>query len=318
MRPLACSLLLLTSGSSLAAPAPSSDTEIGGEISAGYDSNPAQSHDGPELAFARIAIAAARQMRLGGSELTVGASGWFRDNESDNDSSRLTLRTDWSRETAQGAGLLTLAVAGAAYRDALVPADERNEAALTLRYDHSLTARDTLGLLGETRRLAYINPALPWSGRPGSAPSGRASNRSEHGRAPAALRRDDWLSSLGLDATHHWSPTLATVLTLAVARCDSTVSVEAYSRRGIELLMRVAPAPKWHLEFGLGWALNQYDQAPQQQEREDIQHAAELALRHTIGHSEWFCRLDWLDSNSTHAEQSFQQQVIGCGLARSF
>ncbi|AFL75787.1 hypothetical protein [Thiocystis violascens] len=164
MRTLACALCLFANGPVMADPA----LRLDGEIDVGYDSNPAQSDTGPALAFMRYAFDLARQTRLIGAALTVGASGWYRDNEADNDSSRLTLGADWSRTIAEGAGQLTLALAGSAYRDALVPADSRNEAALTLRYDHTLTARDTLGLTVESRRLAYRDASLPWSGRPGS------------------------------------------------------------------------------------------------------------------------------------------------------
>lgn len=290
---------------------------LGGEVTAGYDSNPAQSHDGPELAFAQYAFDAARQTRLGESDLTVGVSGRYRDYEAANDNYRLTLHADWAHETAQGAGLVTLSVAGAAYRDALVPADERDEAALAVRYHHTLTARDTLGLIGEVRRLAYRNPSLPWAGRPGSGFDVQSSGRSARGRG-VAVRRDDWLSGLELDATHHWSPTLSTLFSLVAARRDSPVPVDAYDRHGVGLLVRVEPMAAWRLEMGLGWSRTRYDQAPRQLERDDIQRTAGLALRRTLGPREIFCGVDWLDSDSTISERSFQQRVTQCGLAWSF
>lgn len=289
-----------------------------GDVSAGYDSNPAQSDTGPGLAFAQYAFDAERQTRLVGADLIVGVSGWYRDYEADNEIYRLTLRTDWSHETAQGMGLLTVSFAGAVYRDTLVPADERNEAALAFRYDHTLTARDSLSLSGETRQLAYRHPSLPWSGRPGSDARRDGADRSGRGRGAVAVRRDDWLSGLGFDATHHWSPTLSTVFSLASARCDSPVPVDAYTRRGVGWLLRIEPANRWRLELGLGWSRTRYDKAPRQQPREDIQHTAGLALRHTLGQREWFCRLDWLDSDSNISERSFQQQVTACGFAWSF
>lgn len=310
--------LLFASAAVLGASATQAETRIHGELTAGYDSNPAQSHAGSALAFAEIAVAAAHRIHLDESGLTLGASGAFRDYAADNDSTRLTLSADWSRETAQGVGLLTLAVAGTLYRDALVPADERDEAALTLGYDHAPTARDTFGLLIETRRLDYLNASLPWSGRPGSNRYGRVPNRPERGNAVAAMLRDDWLSSLGFDATHHWSPRFATVFSLAAARCDSTVALESYARRRAALLIRVEPAAKWRLELGIEWARNRYDQAPQQQERDDLQRAAHLSLRRAFGRCEWFCGLDWLDNDSTLRAQSFRQQVTACGLAWSF
>ncbi|AFL75786.1 hypothetical protein [Thiocystis violascens] len=94
--------------------------------------------------------------------------------------------------------------------------------------------------------------------------------------------------------------------------------VEGYARHGASLLARFEPAAQWRIEGSLGWARNLYDQAPQQRKRDDRKGSGGLALYRMIGRHEWFCRLDWLDSDSTAPGQSFRQEVTACGLAWSF
>ncbi|MFD2111549.1 hypothetical protein [Thiorhodococcus fuscus] len=301
--------------------------ELSGEASVGYDTNPAQSHASEDLAFARIALGAAKTLTLDQSDLRFALDGWYRDYAADNDSYRLALSSAWSRPTARDRGLLTLSVAGAIYRDALVPADARNEAALTLRYDRILNARDTVGLSAEVRRLDYRNPSLPWSGRPGSGSGlqlshgrGKTSGRQGPGRQSAAReqRRDDQRSTIALDASHAWSPALSTRITLAHARNASTVALESYDRSGIGFSARFMLNHSWLLESGLGWSRSDYSHTQRRLERRDEELNAALVIRHRLGARELFCGLDWLNDKSTIDERSFRQQVIQCGMAWSF
>ncbi|AFL76255.1 hypothetical protein [Thiocystis violascens] len=325
----ALSLLLLADAPALAA----EPLAIRSDVSFGYDTNPAQSREGPELAFARYGVESARAWPLAGAEFGFIASGWYRDNEADNDSYRLSLTGDWTRATNSGAGLLKVSVAGAAYRDRLVPADERDEAAVGIRYSRVLSARHTLGLNGELRRLAYRNASLPWAGRPGAgadAGSGRgsdtgrnASTDNRHRNDTLAVRRDDDLFGVGLDLTRHWLPSVASVLSVAHARCESSMTAQTYDRDDLGLALRVTPAERWRLELGLGWSLTRYAEISRQVRREDEQHSLTFAARRALpgrrpGEGEAFCGIDWLDSVSTRAERSFQQQVIQCGLSWSF
>jgi len=303
------------------------DIELSGEASVGYDTNPAQSHASEDLAFAHIALGAVKTLNLEQSDLRFALDGWYRDYEADNDSYRLSLGSAWSRPIARDRGLLTLSVSGAIYRDALVPADARNEGALTLRYDHILNARDTVGLSAEVCRLDYRNPSLPWSGRPGSG-SGRQNSggcckpsaRQGPRRRSAALeqRRNDQRSTIALDAIHAWSPTLSTRITLAHARNASTVALESYDRNGIGLLAQFMLNNAWRLESGLGWSRSDYSHAQRRLERRDEELNAALVIRHRRGARELFCSLDWIDSDSTIDVHSFRQQVAQCGMAWSF
>jgi len=65
-------LVLLAAGPILAAPLSGA---LEGDLSAGYDSNPAQSHEATGLAFARYVFAAEQPTSLGGADVSLGASG---------------------------------------------------------------------------------------------------------------------------------------------------------------------------------------------------------------------------------------------------
>ncbi|NEV64551.1 hypothetical protein [Thiorhodococcus minor] len=156
-------------------------TLLSGAVSLGYDSHPAQSRDGPELAFSRDSLDLSRRVPWQASRLGLSVGGWYPDYEADNDSYRLTLRSDRSHDLWEGMGLLRLGLEGAAYRDALVPADARDELAFSARFARILGARATVGLTAEARRLDDRNASLPWAGRPGASPS-----RQGRGQGPGA------------------------------------------------------------------------------------------------------------------------------------
>ncbi|WP_200153512.1 surface lipoprotein assembly modifier [Chromatium okenii] len=306
---------------------------LNGEFSTGQDSNPAQTAKAHALNFADVILNAAQHLRLTSATVTVGLDGWYRDYAATDALSRLTLHTDWERELAHGAGLLTVALAAAAYRDSLVPPDERDELAATVRYDHTLTARTAVAVTGETRQLAYLHAAELWAGRPGSEP--RNASEMTRQRQPATApppppprsatnqQRTDWRNSVALDVSHHWSPTHASVLTLTAARNASPVISERYAQRGIGAEMRWEPLAQWALTFNLQWSQLRYDRAPRQQERTDEQHAVGVVVLRRLrwqsrDQGTWFCRVDWLDSASTRDEHSFQQQITSCGLGWTF
>ncbi len=309
--------------------------EGSGEVSIGYDSNPAQSADGPGLAFVRLDLEATHPLMFGAAEVTLGAGGWYTDLEGPNDNARLAVDADWSRATAGGLGRLTLGANGALYRDDLVPADARNEAGLSARYTRTLGARDSAGVAAEVRWLDYLYPSLPWAGRPGSGPADPAaettgssghtgpggrvqSSNTTQGQGGLARRRTDRVSGLSLDATHDWTPRLATVLTAAFVRCDSPIPVDAYERAGLGLLLRTEIGETWPLELGLGCSRTRYDRAPRQLERVDTEVTAGLAIRHRLGPAEASCGINWVHSDSTARGRSFDQQVTRCGLAWGF
>jgi hypothetical protein len=308
-------LILVCFGQASAQPT----VNLGAGVSAGYDSNPAQWHDSPGLAFGNVSFDASRTLPVGVEDLTLALSGWYRDFEGPNDRHRLAMQAAWAHEVARGAGLLTLSATGAAYRDRLVPADERDEATLQIRYEGALSARDMLGLIGEAGRMAYLNPSRSCSEYTGSGHQTDSSENGDCGKQGAAnAGRDDSQTGLGLDLTHHWSADLSTMLSFALVRHDSPLPVEAYRRRGAGLVVRFEQVRRWNLELGLGWSSTGYDRAPRHQDREDIQWTAGVAVRRPLGGSELLCSLTWLDSDSTLATRSFRQQVTQCGLSWSF
>ncbi|MTW20542.1 hypothetical protein [Allochromatium palmeri] len=302
--------------------------ELDGTLGLGLDSNPAQSHSGSELAFARFAVEALRSWSSDADSVSLSGGGWYRDYEGPNDAYRLNLLTEWSRETESGLGLWRFSLTGVAYRDALVPADERNEAVFGVRYDHLLSARHTLGLRIDTLWLAYRQASLPWAGRPGagalsSTGRGGSSQETDRGRNALAVRRDDQRLRLSLDFTRYWSPGVSTRLALFYADNASPVRIEGYQRPGVDIRWRLEQNDAWRWEAGMGWSLTRYDAAPQQQEREDRQISLRLAVNHSLGYLGWRevevqCALDWLDSESTLEAYGFRQWVTQCGWFWSF
>lgn len=308
-----------------------------GSIALGFDSNPAQMTTGSELAFARYAIEAWRAWSAShGQVFSLGGRGWYRDYEAANDAYRLDLIGEWSRESASGLGLWQLDLSAGAYRDALVSADERDEAAIGLRYDHLLSARYTLGLSAEVRRLDYLHVTLPWTGRPGSASNSRSGSGSGSGanRAPSlgetgrnrrsqsARQRDDTRLEFGLDVTRHWSPGLSTRVALTHAENDSSVHLENYRRPGLSGSVQLDPSEDWQLEAGVSGSFTRYTGTHSHLEREDRRFGLSLAVRHRLAQragdgAEWQCRIEWLDNDSTLADYSFQQWVTECGLSWS-
>ena len=316
----ALSLLLTSTGLGAA-----DDLQLDASIALGFDSNPAQTRTGPDLAFTRYAVEASRSWSANaGQAFSLGGGGWYRDYEAANDAYRLNLLGEWSRESASGLGLWRLNLAGSAYRDALVPADERDEAGVGARYDHLISARYTLGLSVDVRQLDYLHPALPWAGRPGGA-SNSGSKHGEAGRnrsSQMARHRDDTRLELGLDVTRHWSPGLSTRFALAYAENDSSVHLESYRRPGLSGSLRLEPSEDWQVEAAVSGSLTRYTKTPSHREREDRQFGLSLALRRRFAAppgdgAEWQCRLTWLDSDSTLADYSFQQWVTECGLSWS-
>lgn len=322
-------LCLLTSTALDAA----SDLELEGSIALGFDSNPAQTTTGPDLAFARYAVVARRFWSASDEQVfSLGGRGWYRDYEAANDAYRLDLLGEWSRESASGLGLWQIDLSASAYRDALVTADERDEAAIGLRYAHLLSARYTLGLSAEVRRLDYLHTTLPWAGRPGSASNSRSGSGSS--RAPSlgdtgrnhssqsAQQRDDTRLELSLDVTHHWSPVLSTRVALTHTENDSSIDLERYRRPGLSGSVRLELSEVWQLEAGVSGSLTRYTGTPSHREREDRRFGLSLAARHRLAKpagdgAECRCRIEWLDNDSTLADYSFQQWVTECGLSWS-
>ncbi len=299
------------------------ETDI--ELVLGHDSNPAQRRDGPELAFARYGLEVERRAGLGAGELSAGLNAWYRDYEGSNDSSLVMLEAGWSRDLQKGLGALGLDLEGGFYRDALVPADERNEARLSIRYDRLLSARDELGLWGELRWLSYRNASFPWQGRPGSGPnlqsgsgSGLGQGAGSQGGAgggPRPQRRDDRIAALGLEFSRFWMATLSSSLVLNIARRESPVPVEAYDQYGADLRIRFEPAARWQVEAGLGWQWTGYDQAPRGLQRDDERLTAFAAVSRSLGAGEILCDLSHRDNASSIDAKSFRQTVTQCGYS---
>jgi hypothetical protein len=287
---------------------------FGASASIGLDSNPAQRREASALAFARYSLDAGRRTRWRLLDIEGVFAGWYRDYEGANDSYRLAAQGRYLQETQQGRGLLSLALDAALYRDQLVAADERNEAALRLRYDFLSGARDELGIALEYRALAYRNSSLPWAGRPGGVNKRLSSARAQQEQKHRAVRRDERSTRLLFDVVHHWTQTLSGALNISFARLDSNAPAEAYRRYGAALQTDFELTPDWLLAFTVAAYYSDYDQAPRQWRRQDRLRFADLALRRTMGAAELICAVSYQHNASSIDVKSFRQTVSECGL----
>ncbi len=308
--------------------------ELEGSLSAGYDSNPAQSaSSGPSLAFAHYTLAARQRAHNDDGELLLSLDGWYRDYEGDNDNHRVTAGGEWSASLDGGRGRLGIGADLSFYRDRLVPADERDEAALLLRYRRLLWARADLGVSGQFLRASYTNPSLPGAGRPGPGgaplsfvtpasrrgPGGPGPGPGPGGPPPPPLaERDDTLAVLRTDLTYYWGPGLSTALHFNVGRSRSTLSPESYDRYGVGLSMDAEPAVGWRAGLLVDWDRLNYPEWLGGGERDDTLWRAEAFVSRDVGEGELFCRLRYVHNASTAQENAFEQTVSRCGIAWNF
>ncbi|MBK1649180.1 hypothetical protein [Rhabdochromatium marinum] len=294
-------------------------------LSLGYDSNPAQRQDGPELGFAQVAMGLRYALLQGWS---LGGDLWLRDAAGANDSGRLDWDVAWLGRL--GRSQLNVWGTGGWYRDQLVPADERNETALGVLLTRALTARLDTSLLGERRWFAYRHRVLPWVGRPSglSPKKGSAGMPGPHGPGAggpgnqgdsfSARRRADRLDALALDTTWLVSARLSLTVGLDQGWRHSSIPLDAYHQTGARLILSFDPSDRFSLSAEVGSARLDYQHAPRQLERLDRPRWLGLELWHWRDPGAWFCGLEWLDSRSTLDAEAFTQWVGHCGYQHDF
>ena len=147
------------------------------ELTAGYDSNPALSVPSDGSGFSVYGLGATHSFVL--SEdlfLDLSAEGRYQDYWSVGDNYRLQAGTALSCALAEGWFLPSLMGEVAAYRDALIETDDRNEAMAGIGADWILSNRLTLGFEQTFRWLSYLNPAKPFSGKGQGRKAGKGGN----------------------------------------------------------------------------------------------------------------------------------------------
>jgi hypothetical protein len=297
---------------------------VSGAFSLGYDSNPAQRRDGPSLGFAQANLEVTQPLPLG---LSLAGDLWLRDHAGHNDSQRLDLTVAWWR--ALGKTQLEFWGTTGWYRDQLVRADERDEAALGTKLTRVLSPRLDLAFVTERRWFAYRHRVLPWAGRPGGvalAASGPSSGGCGHGAGMGggcqynARRRDDRLDLLAADLTWMLSPRLNLILGVERAWRHSSIALDANDQRGARLGLGFDPSRRFGLTLELGASRLDYARAPQRIERVDHQRWVGLGVvrRQRRDQGVIFCQLDLLDSRSTIALETFTQWVGSCGYEHGF
>ncbi|MCF7977238.1 MAG: hypothetical protein K9L82_04370 [Chromatiaceae bacterium] len=314
-------------------------------LSMGFDSNPAQSRDGPALGFAALALGVEQPLPfLRGVRLEGDA--WLRDYAGPNDSGRL----DIGLVSSQMLGITQIDLWAEAgwYRDQLVTADERNENALGVLARRPLSARLDLRLFAERRWLDYRNLVLPWAGRPGGiglsirGQSPVIPVRDQHGgvltgmgcgRGPASRsspmqddcpqrispqQRKDRFDLLALETTWFPAAKLSLMLGLDSGWRESSLALDSYRQQAVRLALTFDPSPNWSLIADTGLSRRDYWQAPRTIERVDHQRWLGIALHRWLADGALYCGLDLLDSRSTIEVEAFRQWSTECGWQRRF
>ena len=140
--------------------------DLTAELTAGYDSNPALIDPAEGSGFSAYAFRAGQPLALTeGLDLDLSVEGRYQDYWSVEDNYRVQADGALSVVLANGRFLPALVGEVAAYRDALIEADERNEAMVGFRADWVMSKRATLGFEQSCRWLSYMNWAMPFSGK---------------------------------------------------------------------------------------------------------------------------------------------------------
>jgi hypothetical protein len=316
-------------------------------LSVGFDSNPAQSRNGPALGFAALALGVEQPLPLlQGLGLRLQGDVWLRDYAGPNDSGRLDIGLMSSQ--LLGITQVDLWAEGGWYRDQLVTADERNENALGVLARRPLSARLDLMLFAERRWLDYRNLVLPWAGRPGGIGLSLQGQRPElparsrHGAALDGIgcgrgsanhstlmqgdcaqrispqQRKDRFDLLALETTWFPAAKLGLMLGLDSGWRKSSIALDSYRQQAVRLALTFDLTPNWRFSAETGLSRRDYWQAPQAIERVDHQGWLGIELHRWLADGALYCGLDLLDSRSTIEVEAFTQWSTECGWQRLF
>lgn len=287
--------------------------DLSGRLSLGYDTNPAQRRHAEALVFGGYQWSALRHFDLESTDLEIRFDGEYRDYQGANDNFLLGLRGDWSRALGDGGDRVVLSFEADLYRDHLVPADEREEAAAGLRYDGLLSARSEFALGAEWRWLGYRNASLPWAGRPGGS-NGGAGLRP--GQRP--VRRDDRLGTLSAEYRYFAGPASEAVFSAHYARLQSPVGQEAYRELGAGVGAAWQPSPGWGLELAADCYRRNYGQGRSRRQRDDDRFVLGASLKRILGDNELQLGFSQVRNESNVRSKTFDQWVAEFGIARTF
>ena len=334
---------------------PSEAVDLLAELTAGYDSNPALTDPSDGSGFSVYGLGAQHSFVLSEDlALHLSAEGRYQDYWSVGDNYRLQAGTALSYVMADGRFLPSLIGEVAAYRDALIEADERNEAMAGVAADWILSNRLTLGFEQTFRWLSYLNWAKPFSGKGqgrngdngggggkggggggGGGKNSSAATRSEwvwagppsdQGKGNGELNksyppRDNRLMVTGVDLDIFILPTLTGRVYGAYGNLNSSLDMESFREIQAGAALSWAPAELWLVGFEATWYRTQYYSVPENitsVRRINYSWSAGLQVSRFWGDMEFFGQAGWKSGDAPLDYESYTQTVIQCGLSYSF
>ena len=335
---LLCSLLMVSRSEAV---------DLLSELSAGYDSNPALIDPSDGSGFSIYALGAEHWVGLSEDfALDLSVAGRYQDYWSVEDNYRLQAGAALSYIVAEGRFLPSLVGEVAAYRDALIEADERNEAMVGINADWIISNRLTLGFEQSFRWLGYLNWAKPFSGKgqgrnpdnegkggknapaaspsswqlptaPGKQPSGKG-NRLLNTLYPP---RNNVLMVTGVDLDVFMMSPLTGRLYAAYGDLSSSLDMESFREVQAGAALSWIPADQWRTVFEATWYRTQYYSVPEnitRVRRTNYSWSAGVQISRFWGDFELFGQVGWKSGDAPLDYESYTQTVIQCGLSYSF
>ncbi|MCF8129566.1 MAG: hypothetical protein K9N10_13720 [Deltaproteobacteria bacterium] len=325
------------------------------ELAAGYDSNPALGDPSDGSGFSNYALGADQFVSLSNDlSLDLSVAGRYQDYWSVGDNYRLQTGAALSYVMAEGRLLPSLVGEVAAYRDALIETDARNEAMVGVNADWILSNRLTLGFEQSFRWLGYLNWAKPFSGKgqgrnpdnqsqggknaaaastssfdlsgsPGNKGNGKGGGNGS-GKGNRRLNtlyppRNNLLMTTGVDLDVFILPQLTGRLYAAFGNLNSSLDMESFREIQAGAALSWVPAELWRTVFEATWYRTYYNSVPEditRVRRTNYNWSAGMQISRFWGDFELFAQLGWKSGDAPLDYESYQQTVIQCGLSYTF
>ncbi len=326
---------------------PSEAVDLTAELTAGYDSNPALTDPSDASGFSVYALRAGQPFALAEDlSMDLSVEGKYQDYWSVGDNYRLQAGTSLTYVLANGRFLPSVMGEVAAYRDALIEADERNEAMAGIGGDWIISNRLTLGIEQTFRWLSYLNWAKPFSGKGQGRKADKGGKGGKHfstafrperawqtsqgdpgpGKGNGQLNtlyppRDNRLLSTALDLDIFILSSLTGRVYATYGDLDSSLDMESYREMQSGAALSWFPAPQWLVGVEATWSRTEYHRVPEnitRVRRTNYTWSAGIQVSRFWGDLELFGQAGWKSGDAPLDYESYTQTVIQCGLSYSF
>ena len=317
------------------------------ELTAGYDSSPALSDPADPSGFSVYALGADHYFTLPKDlSLDVSVGGRYQDYWSVGDNYRLDADAALSYVMGEGRFIPSLVGEVAAYRDRLIPADERNEGMVGINADWILSNRLTLGLEQSFRWLGYLNWAKPFSGKgQGRNPNSEGGKKqdcvhaseaswnfcklkgNQHGgQGNGTLHklyppRNNFLMTTGASLHVFMTSTLTGRLYAAYGDLNASLDMESFREIQAGAAISWIPADQWLTVFeltGFRTYYNSVEEHTMRIRRTNYSWSAGMQVSRFWGDFEIFGQLGWKSGQAPLDYESYTQTVVQCGLSYSY